>query len=135
MFFFFYQQKPKSIAQICCRFLSQCIKIIDECLWPQMNWVRMDCNWKKVRLTVFKFSRFRFQNALYQVIRYSFQEFSLLPSLDVLELPKVFSSQMVQLCTIFMTFDKLTKGQNSRDTSLCLLASVDFIELRLVNKG
>ena len=93
---FFYQQKPKSIAKICYRISPQCTKTIDECLWPQVNWVRMDCNLKKVRLTVFKFSRFRFQNALYQVIRYSFEEFSLLPSLDMLELSKVFVSQMVK---------------------------------------
>ena len=44
------------------------IKTIDECLWPQIDWVRMDCNLKKVWLTVFKFSGFGFQNALEQVM-------------------------------------------------------------------
>ena len=32
------------------------------------NWVGMDCNLKNVRLTFFKFSHFRFQNALEQII-------------------------------------------------------------------
>ena len=57
---FFDQQKPKSIAQICYKLSPQCTEIIDECLWPQMDWVRMDCSLKKVRLTVLKFSRFCF---------------------------------------------------------------------------
>ena len=46
-----------------------------------MDWVGMDCNLKKVRLTFFKFSHFRFQNALEQIIICSsfktFQELSL----------------------------------------------------------
>ena len=44
----FYQQKPKSIAHICCRLSTQCTETIDECLWPQMDWVRMDCNSKQL---------------------------------------------------------------------------------------
>ena len=63
-FFLINSIKPKSIAKICCRLFPQCTKTIEECLWPQINWVRMDCNMKKVRLAVFKFSHFRFQNAL-----------------------------------------------------------------------
>ena len=55
---FFNQQKPKRIAQICCKLSPQCTETIDECPWPQMDCVRMDCNLKKVRLTVFKFSHF-----------------------------------------------------------------------------
>ena len=56
---FFYQQKPKSIAHIWCRMSHQCTnyKTVGERLWLQMDWVRMDCNLKKVRLTVFKFLR------------------------------------------------------------------------------
>ena len=81
--FSFYQQKPKSIAPICCRLSVQCTKTVyvHECLWPQM-----DCNLKKARLTVFKFSRFRFLNALEQVMSCSFQEFIRFLFLDVLEL-------------------------------------------------
>ena len=60
----FYQQKPKSVAQICCRLSPQCTETTQECLWPQMDWVRMDCGLKTVRVTVFKFSSFRFQNTL-----------------------------------------------------------------------
>ena len=54
---------------ICCKLTLQCTKTIDECLCPQMDWVRMDCNLKKVGLTVFKFSRFRSQNTLEQVMK------------------------------------------------------------------
>ena len=46
----------------------------------------MDCNLKEVKLTVFKFSDFPFQNTQEQVMSCSFQEFSLFLSLDVLDL-------------------------------------------------
>ena len=57
------------VLLICCKLTPQHTNTIDECLWPQMNLVRMDCYLKKVRLTVFKLSRFHFQNALEQVMK------------------------------------------------------------------
>ena len=51
-----------------------------------MDWVGMERNLKKIRLTVFKFSRFRFQNAVEEVISRPFEEFSWFIFLDVPEL-------------------------------------------------
>ena len=73
---FFLSTEIKSIVQICYKLSPQCTETNDECLWLQMDWVRMDCNFKKVRLTVFKFSRFCSQNALERVMSCAFQEFS-----------------------------------------------------------
>ena len=51
---FLYQQKPKSIVQICCRLSPQCTETIDEYLWPQMDLAKVGCNLnEKIRLTVF----------------------------------------------------------------------------------
>ena len=63
----FCQHKPKSIVQICYKLSPQCTETIDESFWSQMDWVRMHCNLKIVRLTLFKFSHFCSQNALEQV--------------------------------------------------------------------
>ena len=52
---FFYRQKPKNIAQICCKLPPQCTKTIDGCLWPLM-----DCNLNKVRLNCFQVLAFSF---------------------------------------------------------------------------
>ena len=67
----------KSIAQICRRLSLQCTKTINACLWSQMDCVTIDCNLKKVRLTVFKFLRCDFQNALEQVMSCSFSRIQL----------------------------------------------------------
>ena len=40
-----------------------------------MDWVGMGRNLIKARLTVFKFSHFRLQNAVEQIVSSSFQEF------------------------------------------------------------
>ena len=78
---FSYQEKPKSIAQICCRLSPQCTKTIDECLWPQKEWVRIDRNLKIVGLIiVFKLPRFPFQDAQKQVMSCSFEEITQLIS-------------------------------------------------------
>ena len=52
---------------------TQCTKTVSECLWPHMDWVRMDCN---LRLTVLKFLHFRSQNAQEKVMSCSLQEFN-----------------------------------------------------------
>ena len=66
---FFFINRNLKVLLICCKLTPQCTKTIDECLRPQMDLVRMDCNLKKVRLTDFKFSRFRSQNTLEQVMK------------------------------------------------------------------
>ena len=52
MFFFFFINRNLNVLLICCKLTPQCTKTIDGCLCPQMDLVRMDCNLKKVRLTV-----------------------------------------------------------------------------------
>ena len=68
----FYQQKPKSVSQICCRLSPQCTKTIEGCLRPQM-----DC-FKKVRLAVLSSHGFvsKYTRELEQVMSCSCQEFS-----------------------------------------------------------
>ena len=45
--------------------------------------VRMECNFKKVRLAVSKFSRFRFKNSLEQVMELFLSRIQLIPFLSM----------------------------------------------------
>ena len=56
----FYQQKPKCIAQIAVNYHPSVLQLSPSVSGHRWDWVRMDSNLKKVRLTVFKFSRFSF---------------------------------------------------------------------------
>ena len=58
--FFFLINKNLKVLLSCCKLTPQCTKIIDECLCPQMDLVRMDCNLKKSELNCFQVLPFSF---------------------------------------------------------------------------
>ena len=54
--FFFFDRNLKVLLRFVVDDHSSIILVRWRRLWPQMDWARMDCNLKKVRLTVLAFS-------------------------------------------------------------------------------
>ena len=68
-FFFFFSRNLKALL-ICCKLTLQLTKTIDECLCPQMDFVRMDCNLKKLSPNCFQvlFSFPKYTRAGHEVV-------------------------------------------------------------------